>query len=59
MPSFLPLTCSCANTTAHLACTAELVICSAKGTCFGHHSELAMSFTPAGHTLWNIPNAVR
>ena len=27
MPSFFPLMCSCAKTTAHLACTAELVIC--------------------------------
>lgn len=30
MPSFFPLMCSCAKTTAHLACTAELVICKAQ-----------------------------
>ncbi len=29
MPSFLPPMCSCAKTTAHFACTAELVICIA------------------------------
>ena len=29
IPSFFPLMCSCAKTTAHFACTAEFVICKA------------------------------